>query len=204
MSIFARSDVMGVAVPVEAGGCGEIHSRPVSDGQPAEHFELTCDKCATALKDDPQWAGSSGDLPRTPDEQNKDEAESKRGLISRKEDLVSGIAEGLSKGLQNLTTCRECGKMSPSGMKFCGECGNQLGAPKKASESDDDKSATQAQLKQRLDAGEGDGDAEGGADEGENLNSLNVRTLRKRARDVGLDESGTKPELVKRLEAQGK
>ena len=203
MSTFARSDVMGVGVPVEAGGCGEFHSRPVSDGKPAERFELECNQCSEALKNDPQWSTQHDDIPRTPDEQAKDDAEAKRGLISRKEDLVSGIAEGLSKGLSSLTTCRECGKMSPSGMKFCGECGNQLGVARKPMESDQEKSATQEQLKQRLTSNDNPGDAES-ADEGNDLGKMNVRSLRKRARDAGLDESGTKAELVARLEAAGK
>lgn len=209
MNLYARSDLMGVGVPVEAGGCGEFHSRPVSDGAPAKSFELTCPQCTVALKNDPQWSPHADDLAKTPDEQAKLDEEAKRGLLSNKADLASGIADGISQGLSSMTNCRNCGKMNFSG-KFCGECGEKLGAPVKtddggggkSAQSDpepggENKTADQAQLKARLEKAEAE-------DSGEDLMALNLRTLRKRARDAGLDDTGTREEVVTRLEAAGK
>lgn len=52
MAVYARSDVMHVAIPVESGGCGEGHSRPVIGGAPAKIWKLTCPRCETYIKDD--------------------------------------------------------------------------------------------------------------------------------------------------------
>lgn len=206
--LYARSDLSGVAVPESAGGCGQWHGRPVENGAPADEFELDCDRCTTALRDDPHWSTRSDDLPKTPDEQAKLDEEAKRGMISNKDDLVSGIAKGISEGLANLTTCRNCGKMSPSGMKFCGECGNQLGAPPAKRDDGDDRSDgdadvvdgeskthDQAELKQRLDEQDGDD---------EDLSKKRVHELRELAKERGVDESGTKRELLERLQGEGK
>lgn len=201
--LYARSDLSGVAVPESAGGCGQWHGRPVVDGAPADEFELDCDRCTTALRDDPHWSTRSDDLPKTPDEQAKLDEEAKRGMISNKDDLVSGIAKGISEGLANLTTCRNCGKMSPSGMKFCGECGTQLGAPARSDDDGGDdesvdgekKSHDQAELKQRL-------DDQRTADD--DLSRKRVHELRALANERGVDASGTKAELVARLQGEGK
>src|SRR5580698_6953669 len=50
MTLYARSDLMSVSVPVASGGCGGTHSRPVRDGAPARDFRLDCPGCETFLK----------------------------------------------------------------------------------------------------------------------------------------------------------
>jgi hypothetical protein len=52
MAVYARSDVMGIAIPMESGGCGQNHTRPVIQGAPAEIWKLSCPQCETYIKDD--------------------------------------------------------------------------------------------------------------------------------------------------------
>jgi hypothetical protein len=95
MSLYARSDVMSVSVPVASGGCGATHTRPVRNGVPAKEFELTCPGCEIFLKGggrtvlrytpgdrdngilptqervadcDPCWGSTPDAAPETPDE----------------------------------------------------------------------------------------------------------------------------------------
>ena len=212
MKLYSRSDLMGVGVPVDAGGCGMFHSRPVVDGAPAKIFELDCPLCTVALEHDVQWSKHHDDLPKTPDEQAVLDEEAKRGMIANKADLAAGIAEGIATGMSGMSTCRTCGKMNFGGAKFCGECGNQLGAPPSfgGTESHPEEQSkggkTQAALKQRLEEDENADEADEGdeGDEGASLQSTNLRTLRKRARQAGLDDSGTKEEVIARLEAEEK
>lgn len=76
--LFARSDVMAVAVPVKDGGCGETHSRPVEDGAPVKFWKLTCAPCENYLRDDPLWAPFEAKIPETPDEEAQREEWEKR------------------------------------------------------------------------------------------------------------------------------
>jgi hypothetical protein len=206
MKLYDRSDVMSVGVSPNAGGCGQTHSRPVVDGAPSKVFELDCPQCSNALVGDTQWTKHSDDLPKTPDEQAKLDEEAKRGLLSNKADLASGIADGISQGLSSMTSCRNCGKMNFSG-KFCGECGKKLGAPAEADDDQSDqsdpaigenKSADQEQLKQRLE------EQKSAETEPTDYDSINLRTLRKMARDEGLDDTGTKDEVIARLKGESK
>ena len=206
MKLYARSDVMSVGVSPDAGGCGKTHSRPVTDGAPARLFELDCPQCSTVLKDDPQWTEHHDDLPKTPDEQVKIDEEAKRGMIANKADLAAGIAEGIATGMSSMSTCRSCGKMNFGGAKFCGECGGKLGAPASFGDSgshpeeESKHGKTQAALKQRLEEDEGTEDAEDGG----SLQTMNLRTLRKRARQAGVDDTGSREEVIARLEDKDK
>jgi hypothetical protein len=69
MRLYARSDLMYVALPSEHGGCGLPHRRPVLEGAPAKVWELDCPRCTTALAGDPCWGPSSLEVPLTPDEE---------------------------------------------------------------------------------------------------------------------------------------
>jgi hypothetical protein len=92
MSLYARSDVMSVAVPPDAGGCGVTHSRPVHQGAPVRLWELKCPACEVFLRDTDlahdinkpdkhsprnanmpphvvgNWADAATKIPLTPDE----------------------------------------------------------------------------------------------------------------------------------------
>ena len=179
MNLYARSDVMGVSIAVASGGCGQTHTRPVNNGAPAKTFELSCPQCSFALKDDVQWSKVYNDLPLTPAEQQKMEEEAKRGMISNKDDLVSGIAEGLASGLSGLTSCRSCGRMNPSGMRFCGECGGKLGKP-------DDAPVPVPEPVE--------------VEESPDLRSMKLTELRDLAKERGVSSAGSKGELLLRLQ----
>jgi hypothetical protein len=51
MVLYARKDVSYVFVPVESGGCGSSHRRPVINGVPQE-FRLVCQGCENFLRQD--------------------------------------------------------------------------------------------------------------------------------------------------------
>jgi hypothetical protein len=52
MVLYARSDVMSATVPVESGGCGHTHSRPVLNGKPDKVFKIECQGCENYLRQD--------------------------------------------------------------------------------------------------------------------------------------------------------
>lgn len=95
MTLFARSDLMSVAVPVASGGCGTTHTRPVRNGVASKTWRLDCQPCETFLKgggrtrlqyspgdketgllprqervadSDPCWSATEESVPDTPDE----------------------------------------------------------------------------------------------------------------------------------------
>lgn len=95
MSLFARSDLMSVAVPVASGGCGTTHTRPVRNGVASKSWKLDCQPCEVFLKGggrtrlqyspgdketgilprqervadtDPCWSATEESVPDTPDE----------------------------------------------------------------------------------------------------------------------------------------
>jgi hypothetical protein len=106
MSLYARSDLMSVSIPVTSGGCGESHSRPVVKGAPAREWELNCTSCEAYLKGarkpqilkttpgdpklgipakqervadcDPHWSSTPESVPLTPDEQSTNATRTER------------------------------------------------------------------------------------------------------------------------------
>lgn len=82
MTVFARSDVMSVTFSAESGGCGAVHSRPVTDGAPARVWKLSCPACETHLRHDPRWSGLESEIPETPDEKRVREDEEAKGRAS--------------------------------------------------------------------------------------------------------------------------
>jgi hypothetical protein len=85
MPLYARRDVVSVAVPPTSGGCGQSHSRPVEGGEPAKLWALDCPACSAALKaqNDPLWASEISKIPETPDEIAEREDREKRGQMDR-------------------------------------------------------------------------------------------------------------------------
>jgi hypothetical protein len=116
VAVYARSDVMGIAVPVSDGGCGSSHSRPVVQGAPAKVWKLTCGPCETVIKRDIRastvewtdkdrvkheyntstWADDPTRIPLTPDEERVSrvmEREGKGAMAS----AFEGMAQALIK-----------------------------------------------------------------------------------------------------------
>ena len=146
---FARSDVMGVNIGVESGGCGTQggHSRPVINGAPVRLWKLDCGPCSTALKDDPLWSTTEADIPETPDETKGREDFAKRGATDR--DNVLAVALAKLAGVELPQTIRQAihgaspeihatiaGKLicaeghdAEPGSRFCQECGSPVRQP---------------------------------------------------------------------------
>lgn len=106
MTLYARSDLMSVSIPATSGGCGDTHSRPVSQGAPAKTWGLTCVPCESYLKGarkppvlkttpgdpklgipakqervadaDPHWSSTPESVPLTPDEQSTNATRTER------------------------------------------------------------------------------------------------------------------------------
>lgn len=91
MPLYARRDVLHVAVPLEQGGCGNAHTRPFNGGEPAKVWPLNCPLCSRALKDDPLWAGTISEIPETPDETNEREDREKRHVQETQSDINDAI-----------------------------------------------------------------------------------------------------------------
>jgi hypothetical protein len=114
MSVYARSDVMSVAIPASDGGCGGQHSRPVVQGAPAKMWKLTCGPCETAIKRDIRastvewtdkdhvkhehntstWGDDPTRVPLTPDEERVSQSMEKEGKASMAQ-AFQGMAQAL-------------------------------------------------------------------------------------------------------------
>ena len=213
MVLHARSDIQGAVIPVGSGGCGEFHSRPVTDGAPAKAWQLDCPRCCAVLKDDPLWAGSVSEIPETPDEVRVREDREKRG--SRDQEQATGVAlEELAKMpgiLEALTAlvagqkvtvaavvpCRDCGVDVTAGQKFCTECGARDPA-EAALVPDAPSSAFAVDSYKVADVPLPD---EPPTDGPVDLAALPYSKLKQLAVTRGLSGKGTKPELIERLSA---
>jgi hypothetical protein len=160
VSVFARSDVGYVAVPVASGGCGQSHRRPVdAEGNLVKVWELSCPQCGNYLRNDPLWGGMISEIPETPDEVRVREDEERRGqretaaatshALVQIADLPNGMATAFAtafaealkvmNGAPSLPAAASAcpgGHAVPSGASFCPECGSRVGsAPPRVVES---------------------------------------------------------------------
>jgi hypothetical protein len=194
MGLYGRNDVMSVAVPLTAGGCGAMHSRPVSDGVAADEWNLesVCVMCSIALRGDPLWAAMPSEIPETPDERMIREDAEKRGeraikksqerLSVQQGELNEKIVELLSRGTQTAAM------PDPEIVSrlVAEEVQKALAAMNMAAPATATATAPEIQIP-----------VDGGVD----LMRLHVRTLGKMCRGRGLDSSGGKADLIARLTA---
>jgi SAP domain len=124
MTLYARSDLMSVSIPVTSGGCGHTHSRPVHKGAPARDFRLDCPGCENFLKGggrkvlhvtqgskelgipthqewvadcDPCWAATPESVPDTPDER---QYVAKKDKIGHEElEMINALAAAKQAGI---------------------------------------------------------------------------------------------------------
>ena len=216
--MYGRSDVMSLSLGEH--GCGATHSRPVTHGAPAKDFRLDCPPCEAHLKgdrkpkklvyetdkrtgqtirqarvadSDPLWS-STPDVPQTPDEERVNAVRSERG--SQQIQMIQALAalratgiqvpdeamwlleRELPSGILKGTVLCANGHDNQAGVKFCGECGVGMNV----------KAATAAIAAP---------DEPAVVD----LARLHVATLRKRCRDAGLSDKGSRDALIQRLAA---
>lgn len=173
MVIYARSDVLGVGVPVDGGGCGVFHSRPVLDGAPAKLFAVDCPPCEQYLRSrlPDQWTPNRWDIPLTPDE-----------------DREASVLEDQARRLQeaNASTATRAAVQEIKAEKArVAEAVAALPPPRRDPEPDTRLSSEDLARQ----------------DTAANLAGLTVAQLRVKAREAGVSQAGSKKELVARLEA---
>lgn len=187
MTLYARSDLMSVSVPVTSGGCGRTHSRPVRSGAPDREFRLDCPGCEAFLKGggrmvlvttpadkengipstqkrvadcDPCWAAMPESVPPTPDEQQYTSKRNKLG------------AEEL-EWIRALAAARQAG----------------IGIPDAAREM----------LQRRLPGFEIEAARDERAAPQYSLDDLSQAKLKQMCKDQGLPFNGTRAQLIERL-----
>lgn len=224
MSLYARSDLMAVSIPREQGGCGATHARPVTRGVPAMKWELNCPACESHLRGDgkpqilhtvpgdkdagippsqqrvpdghPHWSSTWETVPQTPDETRTERARVEQGerQLRAIESLVNLKSAGIDltgrteiihylrrSGLpedaltsSGIVLCA-AGHDNIPGVKFCGECGMSMNV---RAQVEEEKTPEPVAV---------------------NYGVLHVASLKKICRERGVDDKGTKEQLIGRL-----
>jgi len=199
-------------------GCGATHSRKVTHGAPAKEFRLDCPPCETHLRgdkkpkklvyetdkrtgqpvrqarvadSDPMWSSTPDTIPLTPDEERINGVRQERGAqqiqmiqalaalrgtgIDLPPEALWLLEQQLPAGILHGTVICVNSHDVPAGSKFCPDCGASMAA--RAAISSDGGEAAEVPL-----------------------DRLHVATLRKRCRDAGLPDKGSKDVLIGRLQ----
>ncbi len=230
MTLYARSDLAYVNVPTSSGGCGEPHRRPVENGAPAKLWPLNCPgQCEDFLRKQDinghQWSATMSEIPETHDEKISREDFDKRGAKDRdyvqllimakmaNVELPESMKQPLltAAEIPSINGTMECpaGHPGKPGAKFCAECGQPMQQPVNALPaapvlcSEGHANAASARFcatcgtSMETAQDEDEGDDAGEAD----LSRLHWKSLEKLCKDQGLDPTGSKAELVARLQA---
>lgn len=222
MSLYARSDVCSISIPVESGGCGATHTRPVTHGAPAKVFQLDCPPCESHLRGDrrqkklvyqtspktgqvthqdrvadadPMWSSTPDTIPLTPDETRTNEVRSERGRMQI--EMLQALAALRSTGVEVPPEAlwlleRELPAGVLKGTMLCVSGHDNPSGVKFCGEC----GASMA-----VRAAIGGGDDYEPAEPAVDLSRLHVQSLRKMARDRGLPDKGSKDDLIQRLAA---
>ena len=207
MALFARSDLSAINLSDAHGGCGQSHHRPAPDGNPVTIWKLDCVQCESHLRSDPLWSSTVAEIPETHDQVAEREDYEKRGAndiqtmmalaLTRMTggeipDSVARMIDGSPLHIPSAVKvlCPPFGHANPPGLKFCGECGTSMREAAPAVEAPTVREAPP--VPRAPDAPNRD------------LVSLHPQKLRKMCRENGLNDSGTRPEMIARLEAAGK
>jgi hypothetical protein len=216
--LYARSDLASVSIPSSSGGCSRQHSRPVIKGAPAKVWKLDCPQCEAVLSGagkpkilkyqtdpktgqtvrqeriadaDPMWSSTPDTVPLTPDEERSNAVRSERGRMQI--EMLQALAALRSTGidvppeamwllerelpagvLQGTVVCANSHDV-PAGSAFCPQCGVTMAARGAIGGSGEEPAV--------------------------DLSRLHPQTLRKRCRDAGLPDKGSKDVLIGRLQA---
>jgi len=159
VTVYARSDVLHVALSDDHGGCGQSHTRPVVNGAPIKTWALECPACEIYLKTDVLWAGMPSEVPETPDEEKIRLDEERRGqrdaigaqaqALQQIANLPDGMATAFAQAFADAMIRIGVGSGHPLGLpaaptatvtcpsghevehtaKFCAECGIEMLPP---------------------------------------------------------------------------
>jgi len=203
------------------GGCGQVHSRPVENGAPVKIWALDCPQCENHLRSDTSWATTLSEIPETYDEKLAREDFDKRGARDKDQVLALALAKlagvelpesmlrPITGNLPKAIALMECpaGHPGKPGAKFCAECGQPMQQPVNALPAapalcpEGHASAASARFcatcgtsMETAQDEDGTGDAD--------LTRLHWKTLERLCKERGLDATGSKPELVARLQAE--
>jgi len=226
MTLYARSDLAYVNVPTSSGGCGEPHRRPVEDGAPAKLWGLNCPgQCEEFLRKTDttghQWSATMSEIPETHDEKAAREDFDKRGARDKDQVLALALAKlagvelpesmlrPITGNLPKAIALMECpaGHPGKPGAKFCAECGQPMQQPVNALPAapalcpEGHANAASARFCATCGTSMETAQDEDGAGDAD-LSRLHWKTLERLCKERGLDATGSKPELVARLQAE--
>jgi hypothetical protein len=232
MTVYSRSDQVSVNVGPAHGGCGTPHFRPVVDGEPVRIWALTCDQCEDFLRSDPHppgsppcspsgicahrhWSSTAIEIPETYDEKVARERNEKTGKMDMDRQMAEALIslgplgqlpQALAQLLQPLLAATaqpaalagqlECpsGHAQAPGAKFCNECGAAMhGVPAQSAIAAPQKPAKPAK-------GQGHAKSQGPLPRIRDARHDEQQAL---CRAHGLDDTGTRSDLIARLARAG-
>lgn len=231
MSLYARADLASVTVSAAHGGCGQgPHTRPAPGGNPVAVWKLDCVQCEKHLRTDPLWSATVSEIPETPDEKLTREDWEKRGIKDRDNVLALALGKlagvelpetlrmpeltAQAQAIAGKLVC-ETGHDCDPGSKFCPECGaavrrtipvaacpqgHQVAAGSRFCPECGSPVLHPAAIGAPAPAGHDAPEPQNGVRK-KPLKDWRAEDLKALARDRGLDDSGTRTELLGRLRA---
>lgn len=160
MALYARSDISSVGISADGhGGCGQAHSRPVTNGAPARVWMLECVLCEQHLRHDPLWSTTLSEIPETHDERLAREDFDKRGAMDKDALMAAALARltglelpdtlaakmsGVRPSITAGAVLCPAGHVNRAGAKFCTECGSPVpvaGGPSRCPDGHENEAA---------------------------------------------------------------
>lgn len=221
ITVYARSDVCSIAIPVP-DGCGAQHTRKVTRGVPEKVFAITCPPCEGYLKGDrkqkilkyhvnpqtgqavrqeriadadPMFSSTPDSIPLTPDEERTNKTRQERGSMQ-------------IQMLQALAAIRQTGIDIPAEAMWLLErevpagvlqgtvlCANNHDVPAGL------KFCGECGISMAARAAIGSGPEDPPGEPEIDLGRLHVQSLRKMCREKALPDKGSKDVLIGRLQA---
>lgn len=206
MTVYARSDLASVTLSAAHGGCGTTHVRPAPGGKPEKIWALDCPGgCEDFLRHDSTWSTTMAELPETYDRRIERERDEKMGKLDRENQLaealislqnlgqlpaafaqvVESITGTPANAVAGSTVCPE-GHDNKAGHKFCAECGAPMHAAGPAIEAP-------------APAAQEPPEPPGSPGRPRRLRDERREVLQQMARERGLDDSGSRADLIARL-----
>lgn len=182
MVLYARSDVSGVGVPVDGGGCGAFHRRPDINGKLAKLFAIDCPPCEAylRLRLPDQWTNNRWDIPLTPDEVLQADMLEKQAKRLQQQETSERARESARSIAEHYNDPYEANLPSFLDAERLGRVGSveETLAP--------DPNVVSARLAE--------------LDDAVDPRTLSMPQLRKRCAEAGLGTGGKKADLIARLE----